>query len=97
MNSPEVQSAMDTFSSYAQTHLDAVAREWGYDSVASCISYLGDPYARFAAEALAMRNWRSEVWAFLDATGSAPLPYVLPCQEEFLAMLPAAPARPSIA
>jgi hypothetical protein len=77
-----------------QTHLDAHAQAWGYDDLKSACTYLGDPYARFAAEALALRNWRSEVWAFLDANGSAPLPEVLPTIAEFLALLPAAPTRP---
>ena len=77
-----------------QTHLDAHAQAWGYDDLKSACTYLGDPHARFAVEALALRNWRSEVWAYLDATSSAPLPEVLPTLAQFIALLPAAPVRP---
>ena len=80
-----------------QAHLDAHAQAWGYDDLKSACTYIGDPYARFAAEALALRNWRSEVWAYLDSTSSAPLPEVLPTLAQFIAFLPAAPARPVIA
>ena len=80
-----------------QTHLDAHAQAWGYDDLKSACTYIGDPYARFASEALALRNWRSQVWAYLDSTSSAPLPEVLPTLAQFIALLPAAPARPVIA
>lgn len=79
-----------------QAHLDAHAQAWGYDDLKSACTYLGDPYPRFAAEALALRDWRSEVWAYLDATSSAPLPEVLPTLAQFIAILPLAPARPSV-
>ena len=79
---------------YAQAHLDACARTWGYDDIRSAVSYVGDPFPRFAAEGLALRNWRSAVWAFLDGESAAPLPDPLPTREEFLALLPAPPVRP---
>lgn len=80
-----------------QAHLDSHAQAWGYDDLKSACTYVGDPYARFAAEGLALRNWRSEVWAYLDSTSSAPLPEVLPTVAQFIALLPGAPSRPVIA
>ena len=83
-----------TYIGYAQSHMDAYARSWGYDDIRSAVSYVGDPYPRFAAEGLAMRNWRSAVWAYLDTASADPLPDPLPTREEFLALLPPPPNRP---
>lgn len=85
-----------TLTGLAQQHLDTTARAWGYDSILSAMSYVGDPYARFAAEGLALRNWRSAVWAWLDAAQTQPLPDPIPTEAEFIAMLPAVPIRPSV-
>lgn len=82
------------YAGYAQAWMDAYALSWGYDDLRSAASYVGDPFARFAAEGLALRNWRSAVWAYLDAAVAAPLPDPLPTREEFLGLLPAPPTRP---
>lgn len=89
---PEQIRAMLT--GLAQRHLDSFARSWGYDDIRSAVTYVGDPYARFNAEGLALRNWRSAVWAWLDAAQSQPLPDPIPTQAEFIALLPQAPSRP---
>ena len=94
---PTAEQVRARFIAAAQAHLDTVARGWGYDDIRSACSYIGDPYPRFAAEALALRDWRSAVWAWLDASGGAALPDPLPTREEFIALLPAAPARPTVA
>lgn len=51
----------------AQRTMDGWAKEWGYDHVARACTYVGDPYARFNAEGVALRNARSAVWAYLDS------------------------------
>lgn len=79
----------------AQAHLDTTAQSWGYDDIRSAVTYVGDTYPRFAAEGLALRNWRSAVWAYLDAASAQPLPDPLPTTEAFIAMLPAVPTRPT--
>ena len=76
--------------------LTETARALGYDSVLSCISYVGSANATRAAQAVAMRDWRDacydaaaglqEQYAGAVATGGA-----LPTVEEFLGMLPAKP------
>jgi len=81
---------------WAQSHLDATARAWGYDDIRSACIYLGDPYPRFAAEALALRDWRSAVWAYLDAASTSPIPSPMPTRDEFIALLPAKPERPTV-
>lgn len=68
----------------------------GYDSVLSCISYIGSSNATRAAQAVAMRDWRD---ACYDAATRLQEQYAaaatsggeLPTVEEFLAMLPAKP------
>lgn len=74
----------------AQRRLDALARAWGYDDCRACITYLGDPYPRFAAEAAAMRDWRSATWAYLDQQRDAADPSAV------LDGLPPAPERPTV-
>lgn len=68
----------------------------GYDSVLSCISYIGSSNSTRAAQAVAMRDWRD---ACYDAATRLQEQYAaaatsggeLPTVEEFLAMLPAKP------
>ena len=76
--------------------LTETARALGYDSVLSCISYIGSSNATRAAHAVAMRDWRD---ACYDAAARLQEQYAaaatsggeLPTVEEFLAMLPDKP------
>ena len=76
--------------------LTETARALGYDSVLSCISYVGSGNATRAAQAVAMRDWRD---ACYDAAARLQEQYAaaatsggeLPTVEEFLGMLPAKP------
>lgn len=45
-----------------QAVLDAKARERGYDSLASAVSYVTSTVPAWAAEALVLRDWRDAVW-----------------------------------
>jgi hypothetical protein len=68
-----------------QAALDEGARAQGYDSIASAITYRGDPNPKFAAEAEAFFLWRSAVWTKayeLLAAGD------LPTIEEAIALMP---------
>lgn len=75
-----------------QARLDALAQDWGYDDAKSAVSYLGDPFPRFAAEAAAIRDWRSATWAYVG-TCAALDPQ--PTPETFAAGLPPPPIRPN--
>lgn len=75
-----------------QAHMDATAMAYGYDSIASAVTYADEPaVARFQAEGQAFRRWRSLVWAAgyqviaeVEAGQRA-----VPTESELLALLPA--------
>lgn len=88
----DVQAAL---SGAVQAHLDAAARAFGYDSIASAVSYADEPSVpAFQSQGKALRAWRSQVWASCIATldavkaGSQPVPTA----EAFVATLPVAPS-----
>jgi hypothetical protein len=78
--------------SAVQAHLDATAMTYGYDSIASAVTYADEPAVpRFQAEGQAFRRWRSLVWAAcyqvqaeVEAGNRA-----VPTESELLALLPA--------
>lgn len=72
-----------------QQLLDNHARSWGYDDMRSAVSYLGDPHPRFAQEALALRDWRSSVWVYVEQAAASAQTI-----EEFFSGLPQPPQRP---
>ena len=74
-----------------QQFMNAKARERGYDSMTTAVTYAGDKHATFAAEAAALKDWRSDVWVYSLAelakviAKERPIPTIA----EFLAELPA--------
>ena len=93
---PTLEEVSKPYLAAMDNMLTETARALGYDSVLSCISYVGSGNATRAAQAVAMRDWRDacydaatalqERYAGAVATGGA-----LPTVEEFLDMLPAKP------
>lgn len=93
---PSLEEASRPYIAAMDNMLTETARALGYDSVLSCISYVGSANATRAAQAVAMRDWRDACYdaatalqaqyAEAVATGGA-----LPTVEEFLGMLPAKP------
>ena len=77
------------YSNAIQQHLDNMARERGYDGIHTAISYRDDPNPAYAAEALALFNWRSAVWTGANAMLAAVNPASPPTIEAVLAGLPA--------
>lgn len=59
---PPATAAAD-YSTAIQAMLDAKARERGYDSIASAVSYVTSTVPAWAAEALVLRDWRDAVWS----------------------------------
>lgn len=54
-----------TFELQVQAHLDTAAKARGYDSIMTAVSYADEPVvAKFQADGLAFRAWRSQVWAY---------------------------------
>lgn len=78
------------FTAAIQAHLDATANHGQYDGIQTAITYRDDPNPRYAAEGLALFNWRSAVWTYATAeldkvtTGQREIPTV----DEFIAELP---------
>lgn len=69
-----------------QAHLDTVARSYGYDAIATAVTYAEEPaVARFQAEGQAFRAWRSKVW---DAAHGALAAKALPTESDLIAALP---------
>jgi len=73
-----------------QAHVDGAARALGYDSAVAAISYADEPSVpKYQAEALALRAWRSQVWAAAEpllaavAGGGA-----VPAAADFITSLP---------
>lgn len=65
-----------------QSMLDNKARE-KYDSVLSCVSYIGDSNTQWDSEARAFQSWRSAVWAYCYQRQQAGGP--VPTESELIA------------
>ncbi|MGV2130857.1 hypothetical protein ACQZ4Q_09565 [Agrobacterium vitis] len=74
-----------------QQAMNAKARERGYDSMTTAVTYVDDKHATFAAEAAALKGWRSDVWVYslteLEKVIADQRP--IPTITDFLAELPA--------
>ena len=72
-----------------QLHLDAKAREKGYDNIVSACSYAAVPNI-FQAEGIAFINWRSDVWAHCYGVMQAVQDGIrsVPTEAELIAELP---------
>ena len=90
---PTIAEQVETLEADVQTYIDSKAQVKGYDSAASCISYLSSGNKTWAADALAMRDWRDAVWTFCyDSAGKVSVGTVpVPTKEQLIAALPAAP------
>lgn len=81
-----------TFEQAVQAQLDKAARDRGYDSLATVISYAEEPAVpRFQADGQAFRKWRSLVWDYAHSVLNAVLAgeQAQPELDEFLESLPA--------
>lgn len=81
-----------TYQQEAQRHLDEKAKESGYDSIFTAVTYAEEPSVpAFQAEAQALRAWRSAVWAYayqvLSDVEAGDID--LPTLEDFIGGMPA--------
>lgn len=49
-----------------QNHIDFVAKARGYDNGYTCASYFEDKNARYASDAHVFKDWRSDVWVYVN-------------------------------
>lgn len=88
-NSPEKIQAR--LVAAVQRHLDAKARERGYDSIFTASTYATSLHLKFGPEGIAYRDWRDKVWDYcyvVLADVQAGLRSI-PTEAELLAELPA--------
>jgi len=89
---PPTQAELSSiFERAVQDKLDGAARDRGYDSLATAISYADEPAVpRFQADGQAFRRWRSLVWDYAHAELKAVLANQKPQPEldAFIASLP---------
>jgi len=94
-NAADPKQAQAAYVEAVQAHLDAHAREKGYDNIFTAVTYADEPaVAQFQTEGRAFRQWRSLVWgacynilADVQAGRRA-----LPTVEQLIAALPEGPA-----
>jgi len=81
-------------SSAIQSALDAGSQVWGYDSLASAISYLNSTIAQYTADAKALIAWRDTVWSWAIPQFANITAGELPTT--FMAAMPVQPTKPVI-
>lgn len=89
--SPTMADAAAVLTIDVQAWLDATAGQNGYDSLASCISYIGSTITQWQADAVAALAWRDAVWqaCFLwQQSAIANPPTTFPTSAEVIAQLP---------
>lgn len=88
---PSLADIATALSAAVQAWLDETARDNGYDSLFSCISYLNSAISQYAADAARALAWRDAVWPacfqWLQGALANP-PAVFPSAAEVIAQLP---------
>ncbi|MGA0569658.1 hypothetical protein ACO2Q9_02935 [Variovorax sp. VNK109] len=85
-----MQQAAVRLQSMVQGHMDAAARELGYDDIKTAVTYADEPaVATFQAQGQAFRSWRSRVWAACySMLADAEAAGEIPSDADVLAALP---------
>lgn len=89
---PSQDEILAEFTNAVQDHIDAKARELGYDSIYTAASYADEPAVpQFQKEGRALRAWRSLVWAKCHEVLNEAMAGTreIPTQAELLPELPA--------
>lgn len=89
--SPTLADVAASLMPAVQAWLDQTAQANGYDSLASCISYLNSSIAQYADDAASALAWRDAVWPACfqwqqDALANPPASF--PTSAEVIAQLP---------
>ena len=66
--SPEqyIANELKKYENAIQQHIDEVAQARGYDNGYTCASYFDDKNARYASDARIFKDWRSDVWVYVN-------------------------------
>jgi hypothetical protein len=99
VDSPTTAQIITNYESAAQIRLDSVAQSWGYDSLVSAASYASSTVAQYKADALSLIAWRDAVWqkAYeIELSVKAGTQTMPATPADFVALLPAPPARPTV-
>ena len=93
---PPAETQVQTQDRLSATLTSAInngAKEWGYDDIVSAVSYATSTNPQYVAEAEALTKWRDDVWEWAIPSLAAVTPGESAGQ--FLATMPALPARPT--
>ena len=65
----EVKQSMQysQISAVVQKLLDDTAKDMGYDDINSAIVYIGSPNEKYNTEGIALRDWKSDVWTYVNS------------------------------
>lgn len=97
----DVQAIIKGYEDAIQNHIDNVAKARGYDNGYTCASYFEDKNARYASDAKIFKDWRSDVWVYVNqllnqyaaaaeqAEASGEMPSNIPSVEDIIRSLPA--------
>jgi len=93
MTAVENQAALPVLEEGVQAYIDKIAKKKGYDSAASCISYLNSTITAWKTDATAMNVWRDSVWTECQTVENAVAAgtQALPTIDQLIALLPTAP------
>ena len=90
---PSKDQTIALYEGAAQKNLDKTAQSWGYDSLNAAASYVASTNPQYEADAKALIEWRDSYWAEAYTIEQGTLPDTA---EAFVAMLPAAPTKPTV-
>ena len=88
---PTFEEYVAAFTPGLQQWMEDTAMENAYDSVLSCVSYLGSNVVQFAGDAQAMSDWRDALWRWASeyqAGAGGVLPDPIPTLEDIMALAP---------
>lgn len=61
-----IQVQLKRYEDAVQNHIDETAQNRGYDNGYTCASYYDDKNARYASDAKIFKDWRSDVWVYVN-------------------------------
>lgn len=88
------EQTIEAINTAVQNALDEGAQSWGYSSIVAGASYYGCNTPQYAADAIALMDWRDSVWQWAYAKYPSVTPGETP--EEFMVDMPAQPPKPVV-